>query len=72
MDMTSKAQREPSTQPISKLEFEFKRKRLTKDDERQLVYRPVPMEFKSLFLSLINPHDRLHHFETLWQYFVHE
>ena len=33
---------------------------------------PVPMEFKSLFLSLINSHDRLHHFETLCHYFVHE
>ena len=33
---------------------------------------PLPMEFKSLFLSLINLHDRLHHFETLCHYFVHE
>ena len=34
-------QHEPSTQPISKLEFEFERRRLTKDDERQLVYREI-------------------------------
>lgn len=33
--------REPSTQPISKLEFEFERKKLTKDDVRELIYREV-------------------------------
>jgi serine/threonine protein kinase len=33
--------REPSTQPISKLEFEFERKKLTKDDIRELIYREV-------------------------------
>lgn len=33
--------REPSTQPISKLEFEFERKKLTKDDVRELIYREI-------------------------------
>ncbi|XP_010540021.1 PREDICTED: mitogen-activated protein kinase 15-like isoform X2 [Tarenaya hassleriana] len=33
--------REPSTQPISKLEFEFERKKLTKDDIRELIYREI-------------------------------
>lgn len=33
--------REPSTQPISKLEFEFERKKLTKDDVRESIYREV-------------------------------
>lgn len=33
--------REPSTHPISKLEFEFERKKLTKDDVRELIYREV-------------------------------
>ncbi|GLT60355.1 hypothetical protein SLA2020_331240 [Shorea laevis] len=32
---------EPSTQPISKLEFEFERRKLTKDDVRQLIYREI-------------------------------
>ncbi|KAK6931033.1 Protein kinase domain, partial [Dillenia turbinata] len=32
---------EPSTQPISKLEFEFERKKLTKDDVRELIYREI-------------------------------
>lgn len=35
-------EREPSsTQPISKLEFEFERRKLTKDDVRELIYREV-------------------------------
>ncbi|XP_039046217.1 mitogen-activated protein kinase 9-like isoform X2 [Hibiscus syriacus] len=33
--------REPSTQPISKLEFEFKRRKLAKDDVRELIYREI-------------------------------
>lgn len=37
----AKVEREPSTQPISKLEFEFERRRLTKDDVRELIYREI-------------------------------
>ncbi|KAL2462833.1 Mitogen-activated protein kinase 15 [Forsythia ovata] len=33
--------REPSSQPISKLEFEFEKKKLTKDDVRELIYREI-------------------------------
>ncbi|XXG83974.1 hypothetical protein AAC387_Pa10g1603 [Persea americana] len=33
--------REPSTQPISKLEFEFERRKLIKDDVRELIYREI-------------------------------
>ncbi|GER32406.1 mitogen-activated protein kinase 9 [Striga asiatica] len=33
--------REPSTQPISKLEFEFERRKLMKDDVRELIYREI-------------------------------
>lgn len=32
---------EPSTQPISKFEFEFERRKLTKEDVRELIYREV-------------------------------
>ncbi|ONI31701.1 hypothetical protein PRUPE_1G325700 [Prunus persica] len=32
---------EPSKQPISKLEFEFERSKLTKDDVRELIYREI-------------------------------
>ncbi|CAN8235015.1 unnamed protein product [Cochlearia groenlandica] len=37
----SSVEREPSTHPISKLEFEFERKKLTKDDIRELIYREI-------------------------------
>ncbi|XP_047162087.1 mitogen-activated protein kinase 9-like [Vigna umbellata] len=33
--------REPCTLPISKLEFEFERRKLTKDDVRELIYREI-------------------------------
>ncbi|KAL7609450.1 mitogen-activated protein kinase 9 [Lactuca sativa] len=32
---------EPSKQPISKLEFDFERRRLTKNDVRELIYREI-------------------------------
>lgn len=32
---------EPSRQPISKLEFEFEKRKLTRDDVRELMYREV-------------------------------
>ncbi|KAK8959105.1 Mitogen-activated protein kinase 9 [Platanthera guangdongensis] len=32
---------EPSTQPISKLEFDFEKRKLTKDDVRELIYREI-------------------------------
>ncbi|XP_020533797.1 mitogen-activated protein kinase 8 isoform X3 [Jatropha curcas] len=37
----SNVEREPSTQPISKLEFEFERRKLAKDDVRELIYREI-------------------------------
>ncbi|XP_051125971.1 mitogen-activated protein kinase 19-like isoform X2 [Andrographis paniculata] len=37
----SKLEREPSCQPISKLEFEFERRRVTKEDIRELIYREI-------------------------------
>ncbi|PKA55135.1 Mitogen-activated protein kinase 12 [Apostasia shenzhenica] len=37
----SNADREPSAQPISKLEFEFERRKLNKDDVRELIYREI-------------------------------
>ncbi|KAF7822575.1 mitogen-activated protein kinase 19-like [Senna tora] len=37
----AKVEREPSCQPISKLEFEFERRRITKEDVRELIYREI-------------------------------
>ncbi|XP_009131716.1 mitogen-activated protein kinase 16 isoform X2 [Brassica rapa] len=35
----AKVEREPSCQPVTKLEFEFERRRITKEDVRELIYR---------------------------------
>ncbi|XP_057515931.1 mitogen-activated protein kinase 19-like isoform X1 [Amaranthus tricolor] len=37
----SRVEREPACQLISKLEFEFERRRVTKDDVRELIYREI-------------------------------
>ncbi|KAL0541252.1 hypothetical protein IC582_021294 [Cucumis melo] len=37
----AKVEREPSCQPISRSEFEFERRKLTKDDVRELLYREI-------------------------------
>jgi hypothetical protein len=35
------SEREPVTEPISKFEFEFEKRKLGKDDVRELIYREV-------------------------------
>ncbi|KAK3164892.1 hypothetical protein QOZ80_1AG0026150 [Eleusine coracana subsp. coracana] len=37
----SNSEHEPITQPISKLEFEFERRKLARDDVRELIYREI-------------------------------
>lgn len=37
----AKVEREPSAQPITKVEFEFERRRLNMDDVRELIYREI-------------------------------
>ncbi|KAK9268910.1 hypothetical protein L1049_000675 [Liquidambar formosana] len=37
----AKVEREPSCQPISRLEFEFERRRVTKEDIRELIFREI-------------------------------
>ena len=41
---------EPSTQPITKHEFEFERRKLTKDDVRELIYREVQIHNFIVFI----------------------
>ena len=40
----SKIEREPSAQPLGKLEFEFERRKVSKDDMKELIYREVSYE----------------------------
>eukprot|EP00262_Sarcandra_glabra_P007582 TRINITY_DN20473_c0_g1_i1.p1 TRINITY_DN20473_c0_g1~~TRINITY_DN20473_c0_g1_i1.p1 ORF type:complete len:562 (+),score=98.76 TRINITY_DN20473_c0_g1_i1:173-1858(+) len=37
----AKVEREPSSQPVTKMEFEFERRRITKEDVRELIYREI-------------------------------
>jgi mitogen-activated protein kinase 1/3 len=37
----AKVEREPSAQPITKMEFEFERRKKTKEDVRELIYREI-------------------------------
>eukprot|EP00262_Sarcandra_glabra_P019201 TRINITY_DN7151_c1_g1_i4.p1 TRINITY_DN7151_c1_g1~~TRINITY_DN7151_c1_g1_i4.p1 ORF type:complete len:362 (-),score=61.31 TRINITY_DN7151_c1_g1_i4:307-1392(-) len=37
----AKVEREPSCQPITKLEFEFERRKVTKEDIRELIFREI-------------------------------
>ncbi|XP_038723494.1 mitogen-activated protein kinase 16-like isoform X2 [Tripterygium wilfordii] len=37
----AKVEREPSAQPVSKMEFEFERRRIMKEDVRELIYREI-------------------------------
>ncbi|KAK4266427.1 hypothetical protein QN277_027350 [Acacia crassicarpa] len=37
----AKVEREPSAQPVSKMEFEYERRRITKEDVRELIYREI-------------------------------
>jgi len=37
----AKVEREPSSQPISKMEFEFERRKFTKEDIKELIFREI-------------------------------
>ncbi|KAJ4893631.1 Mitogen-activated protein kinase 19 [Raphanus sativus] len=53
----AKVEREPSCQPISKMEFEFERRRLTKDDIRELIYREILEYHPQLLKDYMNGSD---------------
>ncbi|TYH29871.1 hypothetical protein ES288_A01G047400v1 [Gossypium darwinii] len=53
----AKIEREPSCQPISKLEFEFERRRLTKEDIRELLYREILEYHPQLLKDYINGNE---------------
>ncbi|XP_057485470.1 mitogen-activated protein kinase 15-like isoform X1 [Actinidia eriantha] len=37
----ARVEREPSAQPVTKMEFEFERRKVTKEDVRELIYREI-------------------------------
>ncbi|KAJ6796486.1 mitogen-activated protein kinase 15-like [Iris pallida] len=54
----AKVEREPSCQPITKMEFEFERRRVTKEDIRELIFREILEYHPQLLKDYINGADR--------------
>ncbi|KAL6888541.1 hypothetical protein ACP4OV_009567 [Aristida adscensionis] len=50
---------EPSTQPISKFEFEFERRMLTKDDVREMIYREILEYHPQMLQEYINGGEQI-------------
>lgn len=53
----AKVDREPSSQPTSRSEFEFERKHLTKDDVRELIYREILEYHPHMLKQYLNGRD---------------
>ncbi|CAI9089055.1 OLC1v1023555C1 [Oldenlandia corymbosa var. corymbosa] len=54
----AKVEREPSCQPISKMEFEFERRRVTKEDVRELIFREILEYHPQLLKDYMNGVER--------------
>lgn len=54
----AKVEREPSSQPISKMEFEFERRRVTKEDIRELIFREILEYHPQLLKDYMNGVER--------------
>ncbi|RZR92248.1 hypothetical protein BHM03_00020500 [Ensete ventricosum] len=54
----AKVEREPSCQPITKMEFEFERRRLTKEDIRELIFLEILEYHPQLLKDYINGTER--------------
>ena len=46
----AKVEREPSCQPITKMEFEFERRKVTKEDVKELIFREI-LEYHTQLLK---------------------
>ncbi|KAK9674234.1 hypothetical protein RND81_12G219900 [Saponaria officinalis] len=53
----SKVEREPACQPISKFEFEFERRKVTKEDVRELIYREILEYHPQLLQDYMNGNE---------------
>nr|CAD1834284.1 unnamed protein product [Ananas comosus var. bracteatus] len=54
----AKVEREPSCQPIAKMEFEFERRRVTKEDIKELIFREILEYHPQLLKDYINGTER--------------
>ncbi|KAF2305519.1 hypothetical protein GH714_006162 [Hevea brasiliensis] len=58
-DLANK-EHEPSRQPISKLEFEFEKRKLTEDDVRELIYREILEYHPEMLKEYLRGTDHTH------------
>ena len=54
----ARVEREPSCQPITKMEFEFERRRVTKEDIRELIFREILEYHPQLLKDYMNGTER--------------
>ncbi|OIW02849.1 hypothetical protein TanjilG_29625 [Lupinus angustifolius] len=54
----SRIEREPSCQPITKMEFEFERRRVTKEEIRELIFREILEYHPQLLKDYLNGTER--------------
>lgn len=54
----AKVEREPSCQPITKMEFEFERRKVTKEDLRELIFREILEYHPQLLKDYMNGTER--------------
>ena len=54
----AKVEREPSCHPITKMEFEFERRRVTKEEIRELIFREILEYHPQLLKDYINGTER--------------
>ncbi|PNT48083.1 hypothetical protein POPTR_002G059900v4 [Populus trichocarpa] len=54
----ARVEREPSCQPITKMEFEFERRRVTKEDVRELIFREILEYHPQLLKDYLNGTER--------------
>ncbi|XP_020592861.1 mitogen-activated protein kinase 10-like [Phalaenopsis equestris] len=54
----AKVEREPSCQPITKMEFEFERRRATKEDIKELIFREILEYHPQLLKDYVNGTER--------------
>lgn len=53
----AKVEREPSAQPVTKMEFEFERRRINKEDVRELIYREILEYHPKLLKEFVDGSD---------------
>jgi mitogen-activated protein kinase 1/3 len=54
----AKVEREPSCQPISKMEFEFERRKSTKEDVKELIFREILEFHPQLLRDYVNGYEK--------------